>query len=277
MKKSALVCCILLLLHSVVVYFFPHVGYPTHQWQKNLVKAQNYLYDNSNDDVVVGTSLSYRLLDIPHVSNLSCGGQSMYDGLGLVLCKPKSQRPKRVFIETNFPFREENSDFQKSLFSPVLYNLHKFIPCTREQYQPICLVSYVLLKLMHINPQEGMMNPPKPEVLNQRIEHLISSYKTIDNEKIQWAKLKLSTMIAELQHTGTEIVFFEMPVNERVKESDNFKCTRTFFAENFPKSKYHYLPNDESVYLTTDGQHLAYTEQIKYTDYFQKAIRNISF
>lgn len=273
MKKSVFVCFILLVLHSTFVYFYPDVGYPTHQWQKNLLKAQNYLYDASNNDVIVGTSLSYRILDIPHISNLACGGQSMYDGLKLILSKPKHQRPNRVFIETNYPFTPESSDFQRALFSPVLYSLHKYIFCTREQYQPICLISHTILKLAHINPQAGMMNPPKSEVLNQRIDRLISSKKKIKTEQVQTAKLKLSSIVSQLEKDGSEIIFFEMPVNNRLKETDNFKEVRLFFSENFPSSQYQYLPNDESTYLTTDGHHLCYSEQIKYTDYFKRAIQ----
>ena len=75
------------------------MGVLTHQWQDNVNKAQQYVYEKSRDTVMVGTSLSSRIIadSIPMVTSLSFGGCSVEDGLMIILYK--GYTPKFILIE----------------------------------------------------------------------------------------------------------------------------------------------------------------------------------
>ena len=109
-KKS--VCCFMTLaiLHLCFVLFNPSTGMATHQWQDNVLKAQQFMYAEMSDTVMVGTSLSARIIrdSIPFVKSVSFGGCAVEDGLKIILSKGNA--PKYVLVETNLLLREGNTE-----------------------------------------------------------------------------------------------------------------------------------------------------------------------
>ena len=86
-KKSIICFVIFAILHLCIVLFNPSVGMATHQWQDNVLKAQQFLYAEKADTVMVGTSLSARIIrdSIPFVKSVSFGGCSVEDGLKIII------------------------------------------------------------------------------------------------------------------------------------------------------------------------------------------------
>jgi hypothetical protein len=86
----------------------------------------------------------------------------------------------------------------------------------------------------------------------------------------------LKTHVTYLQEHGVNIVFFEMPVNSKLVNLPKANIIRQTFYENFPESKFNYIPLQDSVtYKTTDGVHLNSNEAVEYTRYFRQNMKNI--
>jgi hypothetical protein len=263
------------------------------QWQANTIKAQEYLYAPTvPDNVIVGSSLSCRILSdsLPgDFYNLSFGGQSIFDGLEVLMHRP--QFPKRVFIEMNMVKRGGDADFIKSLFNPVMFPLRKDISALRDKNQPsVCLLqSFVPFAGEHIyDPFTSRFYNPllkKFNFLKGSTASVASSgsglYAQVVKEEVDDFNrvpdsidmhLKFSKLAAELRllkENGTTIIFFEMPMHPELDNTVQMKTIRKLFLQYFPLPGYIYLDKpDYTAYSTGDGLHLNEDAAKKYTGYF---------
>lgn len=267
-KKS--VCCFMTLaiLHLCFVLFNPSIGMATHQWQDNVLKAQQFMYAEMSDTVMVGTSLSARIIrdSIPFVKSVSFGGCAVEDGLKIILSKGNA--PKYVLVETNLLLREGNTELVSRITKGVVPEIRKWIPSLREQYEPICLFASMMMSSTNINPQVGM-STVNLDLLNESINRKLEEDKLIPEEKAKSRLQDIKKLIIELEEKGSKFVFFEMPVNERLLHLKRYEQIREIVQKEFPANKYVYLPSDTSHYLTTDGEHLDYEGQQRFSHYFR--------
>jgi hypothetical protein len=285
-KNTILFSFLLLIFYIGFVGFFWRFGPITqHQWQGNLIKAEEYIYvkGDSCKKVIIGTSQSNRLImdSLPGFVSLSFPGESIFDGLNIV--SRQGHSPKEVFIEMNQLMRGEDKGFLGSLFSPYLYWKRKWVPALRDGKQPFALagksIAFIFkgsakIKNLHItddrsenldqSKQAGLFQmmlgiqeanyskPPDPKILNQNL-NLLGDYVDV------------------LQKKGSQVIFFEMPVNQRLCNLALAKETREGFYKRFPKVQYLYIPQPEcSEYKTTDGVHVSQEDAAKYSSYFRK-------
>src|SRR5690349_5473276 len=105
-RKSIFVAIILLGIHALVARMdvLPAKQY---SFQDNIVKAQGFMYGETEKNVVVGSSLSEKLAmdSLPGFYNLSFVGLSIFDGLHLIVSNNKY--PRNILIETNLILRPE--------------------------------------------------------------------------------------------------------------------------------------------------------------------------
>lgn len=273
-KKS--VCCfmILAILHLCFVLFNPSIGMATHQWQDNVLKAQQFMYAEKSDTVMIGTSLSARIIrdSIPFVKSVSFGGCAVEDGLKIILSKGKT--PKYVLVETNLFLREGNTELVSRITKGIVPEIRKWVPSLREQYEPICLFASMLMSSANINPQAGM-SKVNLDLLNESINLKLENDELIPEEKAKSRLQDIKKLIFELEEKGTQFVFFEMPVNERLLHLKKYEQIRGIMQKEFPSNKYTYLPADTSKYLTTDGEHLDFDGQQRYSHYFRTILKDI--
>ena len=135
-KRTIIIFFVLLIMYSFLVEAFnPNWNTAQHQWQSNIIKAQRYLYEDSEcmQNVIIGTSLSNRLsMDhLPIMYNMTFDGLYIYDGL-YVLTK-KKVLPKKVFIEMNYVYSSENKEFIASIGSPAIIYARGVCPMLRDQ------------------------------------------------------------------------------------------------------------------------------------------------
>ena len=270
-KKSLLCFIVLVILHDLIVRINPTMGMATHQWQDNLIKAQSFLYADHVDSAMVGTSLSARIIrdSIPSIKSVSFGGCAVEDGLRII--SNKDQLPQYIFVETNLLFTEGNKELVNKLTEGIIPRIKHWIPSLREQYEPICLLASLALKSGNVNPQAGAADVDM-NILNESIRQLhhedsIYHYE-VSEERVKTVK----GLIDSLEEKGVKVVFFEMPVNENISHLSKFEQTRKKVSEVFPKDKYCYLPSDTTHYLTTDGEHLSFEEQQRYSHFFKDLV-----
>lgn len=284
-KKSVICCVVLLLLHLIFVLRYPHKGIVTHQWQANSNRAQQYMYEDSKDTVIVGSSLSERILldSIPMVSSLSFSGCGVEDGLRIILCK--GDVPKYILVESNIIFRNASPKLFSGITEGPMPILREWLPSLREKYEPICIYNDYFEGFYwnylweeptlekKKNKDENVNKSKEDEIFNSEIERHIKSDGVLSDVALNERLSTIKQLMNELSNRGAQFVFFEMPVNERVTNLKKHVQTRTVLKKEFPPSKYVYLPIDTAKYKTADGFHLNYYESEKFSHYFRKLLQ----
>ena len=273
-KKSILSFFMLFIIHVIFIWLFPTLGMATNQWQDNMVKAQHFLYAEDTDTAMVGTSLSARILpdSIPSVRSVAFGGCAPEDGLRLILSKPTV--PHCVLIEANLLFRKGNDELIDKMTKGVIPQLRKCIPSLRECNEPICLLSGLMIKAAGMNPQAATMSVDM-EQLKENIKRLIADDKPLSETELRQRTDIIKSLVMQLEQKGTKLIFFEMPVNQEAYHLKELEQTRQAVRMAFPNSRYTYLPNDTTTYLTTDGLHLDFEGQQRYSHFIKQALCSI--
>ncbi len=272
-----------------------HIG--QHQWQDNIIKAQDYIYaENQNKlNIIIGSSLSSRIVmdSLPNnFYNLSFGGQSLFDGLNIIMNAHK--KPNAVFIETNFIEKAADVKFGEGLFMPVVSILKGKINFLQEKNQPLSFVGNFISPIVGRNvldPFAGkyfnrLINIVKPKKVNQEdslknfyqilVNKQVDNFSTTLDEKEMLKKiLFLKKSILALEKDSVKIIFFEMPMHPALENTSHLKMERKLLQQYFPVSEYRYLPKPNySNYETTDALHLGSKEALKFTSFFKLNINN---
>jgi len=276
-KKAIITAIIFLVLHAIIVLVNP-VSNVQYTLQENTVKAQTFIYDENAQNVIVGSSLSNRLImdSLPEFYNLSFAGLSVFDGLYLMSFHEK--KPKNIFIEMNVIQRVEDENFLTYVNSPILGPLKKQVPSLRDGYQPVGILGENLIRSIKGESNQNDLQQNKAEggqtdnsVFNRLLDHEIKQYsETLDKEFMTERFEQLKTALDKLKANGINILFFEMPVNAKLCDLPRPRIIREFFLTYFPANEYQYITiPDCHDYKTTDGVHLAGEEALKYTKYFK--------
>lgn len=270
MIKKTFICFIIVAFcYSILIAFVPNKGIGTHQWQENQIRAQRFLYEKSSDTVIVGTSLSARILldSLKNVSSCAFSACVVEDGLRLILSKDKL--PHCVLIETNYILRSSNEELVKVNTQGPLPFLRNYIPILREQNAPICFVGSIFM--------QGAL-APADTIDMKRLENSIDRRISEDYIRLQTRKEVLDriativSLIRKIESRGSRIILFEMPLNARLKHVKSNDQTRFAVIKAFPPDKYIYLPTDTSNYITTDGEHLDADGQRRYSHFLKVAL-----
>lgn len=270
-KKSFLSFLVMFGIHAVVTYLLPSLGMATNQWQDNMVKAQHFLYDEDADTAMIGTSLSARILpdSIPSVRSVAFGGCAVEDGLRLILSKPKV--PHCVLVETNLFLRNGNDELVEKMTKGIIPQVKRWIPSLRESNEPICLLSGLMIKAAGINPQAAAMTVDM-EQLKESIKRHLADDKSLSETELAQRMETIKPLLIQLEQKGTKLIFFEMPIHQELYHLKELEQTRQAVGKAFPKTRYTYLPNDTTTYLTTDGLHLDYEGQQRYSHFIKQAL-----
>ena len=273
-KRSILCFAVLFGIHLVIVLLNPMVGMATHQWQDNVIKAQQFIYAEKSDTVMVGTSLSARIIrdSIPTVKSVSFGGCAVEDGLRIILSK--GDLPRFILAETNLFFLDGNPELVSKMTEGVMPMLRRWIPSLREQYQPICMLASMMASAADINPQAGTSTVDM-DLLNESIEHHIKYDWQMPEPQAETRMGDMKRLVEMFEAKGTRVLFFEMPVNERLIHLKRYDQTRALMQKTFPADRYTYLPFDTTRYVTTDGEHLDYEGQQVFSHYFKGLLSDV--
>ena len=269
-KKSFICFIILFIIHALFVMLFPNMGMATNQRQDNILKAQQAFYAKNMDLVIVGTSLANRIIrdSIPNIQSLAFVGCSVEDGIRIL--RKKRKAPKYVFVEINLILRGGRKELVNGTTEGIIPRIKEWIPSLREQYAPICIFASTIIGASKMNTQAGMAVIDH-NMLNRQVEGALKNDKSIEEDILESRMNDIKILINELEAKGTKFVFFEMPINYRLTHLKEDDQIRKAVRKNFPEGTYDYLPSDTSKYMTTDGHHLDFEGQKKYTKFFKQA------
>lgn len=258
--------------YSLFIVLVPNKGIGTHQWQENQIRAQRYLYESTTDTVIVGTSLSARLLldSLKSLSSCAFSACVVEDGLRLILSK--ELLPHYVLIETNYILRSSNEELVKVNTQGPLPFLRKYIPIIREQNSPISMFGSCFMQGALAPADTVDMERLQDNIRNRILDdntHFLTEYQLKKQMNV------IRSLVSKLEDRGTKIVFYEMPLNDRLRHIRSNEQTRQAVIRMFPKDRYVYLPNDTSTYLTNDGEHLDSEGQRRYSHFLKKTLASI--
>lgn len=255
--------------------------------QDNQIKAEKYIYDyQQKHGLVVGSSLSARLGNMPGIYNLAMNGLSPLDGLAIV-SKQKSP-PHTVLIEMNFIDREEDTNFTGLVNNPVLKPAKGLFMSMRADKQPLSVAVEQLQLILDRLPSpfatslsttSGGSTPAKQqarynELLNKQLERYAQPPAPALFDQ-QFDKLKQA--VSELQRHGTRVVFFEMPVDCRLDNLPRAQAIRLAFRQHFPPTRYSYVALPPcSAFQTSDGLHLDAQSITEYIRFLQDQIAQLA-
>jgi len=265
--------------------------------QKNIIAAQEYIYNNNKSKfVIVGSSLANGLDNklLPEgCFNLSFAGQSAFDGLKII--KQSNSKPDVVFIETNSIDVPHSKSFINSLFMPVLYSLRNLMPALMEKNQPVCLINRIRLLKLNLqkifNPKDTIDNTADKKsdtahtqnVQNRiKIKFLEIHTKNFNHpmrkEIIEKRKIALQQYKKYFKELGTKIILFEMPMHKLLLKSKRIVSIRRLVKDVFPSDNYVFFDAPASTkYSTTDGVHLDRKSISLYTLYLSDKITASQF
>ena len=288
MIKRTLITALLILVTYLIAVplLLPTVQVEQHQLQENKIKAQNFIYNESDtiENVIVGSSLAARILtdSLDRFYNLSFSGLSTFEGLRIIL--EKEHLPKNIFIETNMILRGEDMEFTTSLFSPYTYYSQSYLPALRTGKEPLAIVIETAQKIVKGKPDENNKrnkgkNPSQDisasdPLFKKVLAGHISNYSNKpDSIRLHNSMEKLKELVEMLRERNVNVVFFEMPVDSSLCGLPLFSALRETIHQTFPKNEYHYIEQPAcGNYITTDGLHLPSLDAIKYTHYFKNKI-----
>lgn len=275
--KSLVGFVVLCSTYMLLMHAFPGLTVSQNQNQTNYIKAEQYLYasDVAKPVVIVGTSLSARLVadSLPGAYNLAFGGMSVTDGLAIV--ERSSQKPRLLLIEINLFYKTGSARFLEPLFNPVNYQLKKYFVSLRSDKQPIALATAALIRVLknakgHRGQSSGRKAEKDPPFQQQVFSNYLTQYNILPDTTAVTGSLKmLKTAVVALQREGIKIVFLEMPVNEGLIRSPRHQYLSHAFRAAFPSSLYTYVPNQKWNFRTTDGLHMNRMEAQKFTKYLR--------
>ena len=289
-KKTIIVTFILFAGYSLfVIYLAPKWWYASqYTLQGNIIKAQDYMYGNNDscENVIVGSSLSCRLImdSLPQTYNLSFAGLSIYEGLNILT--RKQHLPKNVFIEQNEVMRYADKPFISGLNSRILFHLRKSFPVMRADKQPLGVMGeqiniitqgFLWMYRSLLFPRnETIRKANKKEIYLNMLSLQKDSYSQIPDERLIKERFNsLNKYIAKLERRGVNFIFFEMPVDSALNYLPTATTIRQTFRNYYPESKYQYIPIPDSVnYETSDGLHLVRSAALSYTVYLKSKIKD---
>lgn len=296
-KKTLLSFFIIFMTYTIIVTYVVdrHKFVSEHQWQDNQIKAQEYLYSNTDSvqNIIVGSSLADRLVAgyLPDIYNLSMGGLGAFDGLQTIT--KKGVYPKAVFIEMNKLDRKASTDFTTSLNNPIMTFLRKYFISIRDGKQPMGFIAipygekvtayglYLAQTAVHTIAGEIITRKDEAskdvDMVAKILPRLIKEESEIPNASdLERDAQNLKLYVDILEKNNVKIVFFEMPIHHELCGLNKSTAIRNQFYKTFPRDKYQYIdmPNCND-YKTTDGLHLDKTSAEKYTFFFKDQMEKL--
>jgi hypothetical protein len=181
------------------------------------------------------------------IYKLSFQGGSALTGLDVIL--KSSHKPKMVLIEINVPLRGSSSELIEHAFSSA------------AMISPVFYTQNIPVNLFRsFNKKRDIEDHKVVEaVFKKRLGRSQRIYsELIPESTIETQLQKFKERVARLQRKGTEVVFFEMPVDQSLEHLVRTEQIRMEFIQAFPKNtfvSFEELSKEVNI-VTSDGVHL---------------------
>jgi hypothetical protein len=225
-------------------------------FQANLIRLQGFLFDKPPQTVLVGSSITGRLVpsyfqntSLAPLANLGLDGSGTLFGLGLALSNP----PPVVVLEENTFLRPANDNEQllEATLREPTFHLAKYLPILRARSRP----SSVLYTWLKQHSREGGNSKPENELVrtNSPGKGLRGPSTTADPDEVRKV---LRTEIGELIKHGSRVVLMRLP-SQRATTNDPAFALSELLAREFKL-----LHVDLDAECTSRGRTMTFTDGI---------------
>ena len=233
MKISLFVAAGLLLLHATFVAFGPKPREPRfqNQEQQNRYIIERYLADSASAKILyVGSSMTARIPPTGRPScayNLALHGESSLTGLSVAALA--GSRPKLAFVEINVPERKPNA----KLIAKGDSALARSLGVLAVQNMPVNLLFSYLFQFKGGGAPafDARMLANGLPIEQDTYAHEIAPELLAENMQI------LRGQVDALEASGTQVIFFELPIHPVLEETPRARQIRAAFAATFPKER----------------------------------------
>lgn len=281
LKVAVLIILMIATYNVLLLVFQPKITTFQSQWIANYSRAETYLYKNPKPKVIiVGSSMSARLQDDKldrDVHNLSFGGGSPLTGL--IIIKNSDHIPNLICIETNTIEGGINKDMIKSLFTPVVWKIKKYLIVLQYTYQPMNIV-LTMVNSRFGQRYENQKNEKIDEgVFKAEMGRHLKEENCVDGLDNPLKIAEIKGLIEYFYSKGAKVMFFQMPVYKEISSSARYvqrenKLRQAFSDMNIEWSQLG--DNADDKYLTADGIHLIPRSAGEFTVEINNRIREIS-
>jgi hypothetical protein len=282
---------ILIGYQCLISYKLIKPGLGLNQWEQNVIKFQNYAYqDHSETEIVlVGSSLT-ALLNPADISNktLNLGMSAGSSQTGLEVVSKKSLKPKIVLIEINTwtILIELDAEMVESIYNPILFNLRLFLPMFQKQYQPdfqvIKVVNLASAAIGNLNPSPQPRSQPQNVLQAQQLrEQLIlkaqkefsAPITTTEKYLVIRQVAHLKSRIQSLEKQGTRVFLYQLPGEARLEATSKEKQAQILFKQLLPSDRYSWIPKPPPrAWKTSDGMHLIPADSTAFAQYLRTSL-----
>lgn len=179
--RVTLAAIVLFLLYNIfIIVLWPPIENISDAGTENRVIAERYLYGQTSEAVVVGSSLGRVLGEwLPaDIYDLSFSGGSPLTGIEIVLRKPVL--PKVVVVETNIMERYLDQAMVDDLYEQPMYGLRLYFPGLRREFRPATVITSA------VNPLVALL---------RRTPGAASSAIALLKERIATAPARVTTFV----------------------------------------------------------------------------------
>jgi hypothetical protein len=246
---------------SLLLWLFPkRAELAENNFQANVIRLQSFLFDASPRAVLVGSSMTGRLLPryfantpLEPVINLGLDGSGPALGLELTLKKP----PPLVLIEVNqiLKPRDGNDELLENVSQTFTFRLSRYLPVLRAHSRPSSIL-YSWLKNGRNHNQEDVKSPVR---LSNNI--LTPSTNTPPQADLVPLKAKLRSQIHSLREAGCRIVLLRMPAGESTLTDQS---PASIFANELVQ-EFDILQIDLPALFASEHREIAYTDGLHLT------------
>lgn len=256
-------------------FFHKEWTHSQYNYQANVIKADEYLYNSKIPEaVILGSSLSSRIVtdSLPGYYNLAMYGMGVFDGMNILL--KKKVIPHLIFIEVNYFYKPPNENFKKIFGNSTMEFLKQKLPVLRDENQPMGLSYGIIKNYLGGNKKIYGTHRLDTALFQAFLSVLKKAYSRPDTTSINKAVPELRAFVNELSKRGSEVYFFEMPINYELTMMPASKAIRDIIRKNFGKSVFIQIPGEK--FITMDGVHLGEQEALEYTQYLKGKLPNVS-
>jgi len=251
------------------------------QWQSNIIKGQEFIYDKiETPNIFVGSSLTFRLpLEFlpPNSYNLALAGTSFFeDWKSLRGAKPNQ---KSFLSKATLFFQRLISVFPENFLCPYSTNWENTFPHSGKKIS-LCVTiphfpersgiyaqnqrsvvsvkkwSWPLYRYHHKSwSTDASSEKTPPELFEKRLKNLLDIYNKIPTEsEADTAIHLLLEYLNYYRSIGTQVIFIEMPFHQKAYDSNVVRSYQSVFSMYLSSQGYKCIkyPNPEQL-ETTDG------------------------
>ena len=245
---------------ALIALWSPDIRAGQDQASDIAIAVEHFLYDGTvSAAALVGSSQAARIPTSAlgaDIANLALAGKNPLVGLDIIA--RSGQLPHRIYVELNKIAEPTDAALVDAVFAEPGYTLKRNVKALRTTYQPVNVLIALLRRTARGRDElyyPPVIDPPLHATLVARQQRLLAAPP--DSAALQDNLAELKRLAGLLAAQGTELVFFEMPIDPALEQASEVVAVREAAVAAFPPAANCWYDAKAPAGLpATDGIHL---------------------